>query len=76
MGSEDKNTFLSGYSIFSMFNMLMSGADGEKKEEMLKAGDIDMPMAVWEESFSVLNEKTMTFLDVKNSGYKFSFANS
>ena len=76
MGSGDKNTFLSGYSLFSMLNMLLGGAAGETQEEMLKSGNIDMPLAEWERSFSTLNAETMRFLYTNNSGYKFSFANS
>ncbi len=73
---EDDNQFISSYSLFSMLNILLPGANGTTKDEMLKAGNIDIPEAKWFSYFEALNSKIVQFLDSNNSGFQFSFANS
>ncbi len=73
---DGRNHFLSSYSLFSMFNMLLDGANGDTKKEMLKAGNINIPLENWTLYFTKLNNKIIKFLDNNNSGFKFSFANS
>ena len=73
---DGKNHFLSSYSLYTMLNMLLPGARGETKAQMLRAGNIDMPLEKWNTCFDALQERTIKFLDHNNSGFRFSFANS
>jgi len=73
---EDDNQFISSYSLFSMLNILLSGAHGITKEEMLKAANIDIPENQWFHYFETLNSQIVQFIDNNNSGFHFSFANS
>jgi serpin B len=70
------NHFISSYSLFSMFNILLPGAKGTTKEEMLKAGNITISEEKWFNYFEELNRRVVSFLDDNNSGFQFSFANS
>lgn len=76
MNLNDKNTFLSGYSLFSMLNILSSAASGETKTEILKAANINTPLDSWEKYYAALAKETIQFVDKNNSGYRFLFENS
>lgn len=73
---DGENYFLSSYSLYSMLNMLLIGAEGETKDEMLAAANITVSEEEWLEDFYALNASIIKFLDSNNSGFKFSFANS
>jgi len=71
-----ENNFISSYSLFTMLNMLIPGANGETKEEMLDVGNIRLSESTWNRYFSALNRKVIDFVDGNNSAFKLSFANS
>ena len=76
MQDQNKNQFLSSYSLFSMLNILLPGAKGETRSQMLEVGDITIEEDRWERYFRALHAKTVNFLDANNSGFEFSFINS
>lgn len=73
---DNKNHFLSSYTLYTMLNTLIPGARGETKEEILYAGHIAMDEKEWERYFQALHSKTIKFLDQNNTAFHFSFANS
>ncbi|MCH9812773.1 MAG: serpin family protein [Epsilonproteobacteria bacterium] len=74
--NKQNNNFLSSYSLFSMLNILLSGSQGNTRQEMINAGNIKVDQQNWENAYNALNRQIITFLDHNNSGFKFSFGNS